>query len=69
MIFMLIRALDLLHMISVPMHTYNSVDEQVVFRAHTCHGIFEEHSITHSFVSSSAELVQEGEFHMAGEFL
>ncbi len=66
---MLICAFDLHHMILIPMDPYYSVSEQVVFGAHARHCVFEKEGVAHCFVGSGAELVEECQFHVTGEFL
>ena len=61
----MIRALNLFHMISIPMNSHNSVCEEVVFRAHAGHRIFEEEGVAHSFVGSGSGLVEGGAFHVS----
>jgi len=69
MILMLIRAFDIVHMVPIPMHPNHSVREQGVVSTRASHGAFEEHGVAHCFVGACAELVQEGRFHVSGEFL
>ena len=66
---MLIRALNLLYIIFIPMHPDYPVNQQMVFGAGAMHGVFEKHSVAHCFVGSGVELVEEGSLHVAGEFL
>ena len=56
----MIRALNLLQMIPVPVDSHYSVCEQVVFCACAAHGVFEEEGVAHGFVGAGAELVEEG---------
>ncbi len=66
---MLICALNLRHMIAIPMGSNDPVNKQGILGSSTGHGFFEEDSVAHGFVDARAELVQESVFHMAGEFL
>jgi hypothetical protein len=66
---MLIRALNLLHVIAIPMNPDNTVYEKLVLGTRTSHRVFEQHCVAPCFVGSSAELVEQSRFHMAREFL
>lgn len=65
----LIRALDLRHMVSIPMRANDAVNEEVIFSSCTSHCFFEKDGVAHSFVHTGAELVEESIFHVTGEFL
>ena len=66
---MLIRSLDLHHIISIPMNSHHPINQQMVFCSHARHRVFEEHRVAHRFVGGCAELLQEGKFHVARKFL
>jgi len=66
---MVIRGLNLLHMIAIPMNSHHAVCEKLVLGTRTSHGIFEQHCVAPCFVGSGAELMEESQFHVAGEFL
>jgi hypothetical protein len=69
MILMLIRALDIIHMVFIPMDPDDPVGQQRIMCASASHRVFEKHGVAHGFVGSCVELVEEGGFHVAGEFL
>jgi len=69
MITVLIRALNIIHMILIPMNADNSVREQSVVSPGAGHRVFEEHGVAHGFIGAGAQLLQKRGFHVAVEFL
>ena len=66
---MLIRSLDLAHMLLIPMRSDDAVEEQTVLGAHAGHALLEKNGVAHGFVGGGAKLMEEGGSHVAGEFL
>jgi hypothetical protein len=50
----LVGALDLLHMVAIPVNSHHPINQQMIRRANARHRIFEEERITHGFVGSRA---------------
>lgn len=69
MILVLKCALDLSHMIPVPMDSNHSIGQQRIVGTGASHRVFEEHSVAHGLIGTRAELVEQGCFHVAREFL
>lgn len=66
---MLICALDLVQVATVPVDAHDTAHEEMVFGSSARHGVFEKLGIAHRFVCARPELMQKGRFHVARKFL
>lgn len=64
-----VRPTHVIHRVPVPVVSHDPRREQLVARARTRHGGLQEVRRVHILVHRVAELVKEGIFHVAGEFL
>jgi hypothetical protein len=51
------------------MDSNHSIGQQRIVGTSASHRIFEEHGVAHGFIGTGAELVEQGCFHVAREFL